>query len=440
MDNLYRKIKGLIAEHLLKEEAPILIIDGARQVGKTYTIREVGKELFSNYVELNMELDYNGPRLYENVRTVEDFYFQVSGAFGQSLKEKKNTLIFIDEIQRYPHLITLLKFLKDDNKYTYIASGSLLGVTLGQTSSIPLGSIQIQEMYPMDFEEFLIANGIGEYAIETMHNRFIKKESLDENTHNRMLDLFRKFLLVGGLPEVVKSYINHKNIVEVRTLQNQIYLGYGVDASKYDLEKKLKIRRIYDMMPSYLANKKKRVVYNQIEEKTNRRHSYYLDEFDYLINARIAVEVKAISNPVFPLISSEEKNLLKLYFNDVGIFTGILYQNNINAILNDEKSINLGSVYETAVATELKAHNKKLFYYDNRKQGEVDFIIDDYDELSVFPIGVKSGKDYTVHSALNNLTKNDDYKIKKACVLSNDRNVKENEKIIYLPIYYIMFI
>lgn len=440
MNILYRKIKKTIYEHLLKEGAPILIVDGARQVGKTYIIREVGQELFTNYIELNMELDYNGPRLYENVRTVEDFYFQTSAVFGQNMKEKKNTLIFIDEIQRYPQLITLLKFLKEDNKYTFIASGSLLGVTLGQASSIPLGSIQIQQMYPLDFEEFLIANGIGEYAIEVMHNHFLKKESLDESTHNRMLDLFRKYLLVGGLPEVVKSYINNKNINEVRTLQNEIHNGYGIDASKYDSDNKLKIKRIYDMLPSYLGNKKKRIVYNQIEDKTSRRYSYYLDEFDYLIHAGITLEVKAISNPVFPLIESEEKNLLKLYFNDVGIFTGILYHNNVNAVLSDEKSINLGSVYETAVAMELKAHGKKLFYYDNRKNGEVDFIIDNYEDLSMLPIEVKSGKDYTVHSALNNLMKNDNYKANTAYVLSNERTVKENDKIVYFPIYYVMFI
>lgn len=440
MDILYRKIRKKIRDHLLNEGGPVLIVDGARQIGKTYTIRDVGKEIFTNFIELNMEMDYSGPRLYENVRTIDDFYFQTSSVFGQQMREKENTLIFIDEIQRYPHLITLLKFLKDDNKYTYVASGSLLGVTLSQTTSIPLGSIQILQMYPLDFEEFLIANGIGEYAIEGMRNHFLQRESLEENTHKRMMDMFRKYLLVGGLPEAVKSYVNHKNINEIRDIQNQIYLGYGIDASKYDIEHKLKIKRIYDLMASYLNHTKKRVVYNQIENKTNQRFQYYLEEFDYLIHAGIAVEVKAISNPVFPLIQSEEKNLLKLYYNDVGIFTGILYHNNISAVLEDDNSINLGSVYENVVATELKTHGKKLFYYDNRKNGEVDFIIDNYADLSVLPIEVKSGKDYTVHSALNKLTKNEDYPIKEALVLSNEREVKEKGKILYLPIYYVMFL
>lgn len=151
------------------------------------------------------------------------------------------------------------------------------------------------------------------------------------------------------------------------------------------------------------------------------------------------MNVQAISNPVFPLIESTGKNLLKLYLNDVGIMTGILYGNNIRAVLNDERSINLGSVYETAVASELIEHGYKLFYYDNRSKGEVDYLIDDYDSLSVVPIEVKSGKDYTVHSALNTFVSNEDYRIKKALVVSNERNVTQNGKITYIPIYYIMF-
>lgn len=139
------------------------------------------------------------------------------------------------------------------------------------------------------------------------------------------------------------------------------------------------------------------------------------------------------------MIESAGKNLLKLYLNDVGILTGILYGNNIRAILDDQPSVNLGSVYETVVANELKAHGYKLFYYDNRSKGEVDYLIDDYNSLSTVPIEVKSGKDYSIHSALNHFENNEDYHIKKAFVLSNERTVQQKEKILYIPIYYIMF-
>lgn len=392
-----------------------------------------------NFIELNMVEDSLGDRLFAEVRTVEDFYLQVSMLAGSKMKQRENTLIFIDEIQAYPHLLTLLKFLAQDGKFTFIASGSLLGVTLLQTTSIPMGSIRKVRMFPLDFEEFLYANGLNEFAIAAIQKKFENEESPDEPMHNKMMDLFRKYLLVGGLPDAVNSYLEYHNIQLVREIQSEIHDYYAADASKYDEEKKLKIRRIYDLIPSNMENKKKRVIAQSIENKKGKTFSDYSDEFDYLISAGIALNVQAISNPVFPLIESTGKNLLKLYLNDVGILTGILYGNNIRAVLDDEKSVNLGSVYESVVASELLAHDCKLFYYDNRSKGEVDFLIDDYSSLSAVPIEVKSGKDYTVHSALNAFVQNEDYHIKKAVVLSNERTVKHKGKITYLPIYYIMF-
>ena len=436
---LFRKIESLIEEHLKSDTKKILLIDGARQVGKTYIIRYVGEKLFENFIEINMVEDSLGDRLFAETKTVEDFYLQVSMLKGEKMKEKENTLIFIDEIQAYPHLLTLLKFLSQDNKFTYIASGSLLGVTLSQTTSIPMGSIRKVRMYPLDFEEFLYANGLNELALSSMRKKFEHLESLDEPMHNKMMDLFRKYLLIGGLPEAVNAYLETKNIKAVREIQTETHSYYAADAAKYDEKNKLKIRRIYDLLPSNMENKKKRVVAKSIEDKKGKTFNDYVDEFEYLISAGIALNVQAISNPVFPLIESTGKNLLKLYLNDVGILTNILYGNNIRAVLDDEKSINLGSVYETVVASELTAHGFKLFYYDNRNKGEVDYLIDDYDSLCTVPIEVKSGKDYTVHSALNTFVKNEDYHIKKAFVMSNERTVKQNGKITYIPIYYIMF-
>ena len=436
---LYRKIEAVIEAHLKSNSKKILLVDGARQVGKTYIIRHVGQKLFENYIELNMVEDSLGDRLFANTKTVENFYLQVSMLEGSKMKEKGNTLIFIDEIQAYPHLLTLLKFLSQDDNFTYIASGSLLGITLAQTTSIPMGSIRKVRMFPLDFEEFLYANGMNELVISSMRKKFERLEALDESMHNKMMDFFRKFLLVGGLPDAVNSFLAEKNIQSVREIQNEIHDYYAADASKYDEEKKLKIRRIYDLIPSNMENKKKRVVAQSIENKKGKTFNDYSDEFEYLISAGIALNVQAISTPVFPLIESTGKNLLKLYLNDVGVLTGILYGNNIRAVLDDERSINLGSVYETVVASELIAHGHKLFYYDNRSKGEVDYLIDDYDSLSAVPIEVKSGKDYTVHSALNTFVQNEDYHIKKAFAVSNERTITQKGKIIYIPIYYIMF-
>lgn len=437
---LYRKIETQIENHLKSNSNKILLVDGARQVGKTYIIRHVGKKLFKNFIEINMIEDSLGNQLFANTKTIEDFYLQVSMLAGNKMQQKENTLIFIDEIQAYPHLLTLLKFLSQDNKFTYIASGSLLGVTLSQTTSIPIGTIHKIRMFPLDFEEFLYANGLNEITISAMNKKYTLLEALDEPMHEKMLDLFRKYLLVGGLPEAVNAYLKTKNIQAIRDIQNEIHNYYAIDASKYDTDNKLKIRRIYDLIPSNMENKKKRIVAQDIEKKRGKTFSDYQDEFEYLISAGIALNVQAISNPFFPLIESSGKNLLKLYLNDVGILTSILYGNNIRAVLDDEASINLGSVYETVVASELIAHGYNLFYYDNRNKGEVDYLIDDYNSLSVVPVEVKSGKNYTVHSALNSFVNNEDYHIKKAIVFSNAREIIQKDKITYLPIYFIMFL
>ena len=440
---LYRKIQEKIINYLKSNSNKIMIIDGARQIGKSFIIRYVCNELFKdkypNYIEINFVEDSLGPRNFAEAKNKDDFYFKLSMLAGEKMQDKNNTIVFIDEIQEYPWFLTMLKFLKQDDRFTYICSGSLLGVTLLKTPSIPIGSIDVVHMYPLDFEEFLLANGFNNFVISAMKDKFKKLESLDESTHRKVLDLFKKYLLVGGLPDAVNSFLEKTNIVQVREIQTIIHDFYGDDASKYDKEHKLKIKRIYDLIPSTLENKKKRIVVQDIENKKGKRFSNYQDEFDYLINSGITLEVKALSNPVFPLIESSGKNLLKLYLNDVGILTNILYKNNINAILNDEKSINLGTVYESVVASELKAHGYNLFYYDNKANGEVDFLIDDYDNLTVLPLEIKSGKNYTIHSAINKFLSNKDYNVQKGYVLSNERIIFQKENIIYLPIYYIMF-
>lgn len=438
---LYRKIASHIEAFLTSNSDSMLLIDGARQVGKTYIIRIVGKKLFRNFVEINMEADKLGRRLFAEVRTTDDFYFALGVFAGGKLKDKTNTLVFIDEIQAYDYLLTLVKFLVSEGRYTYIASGSQLGVTLKNTQSVPVGSISIEHMYPMDFEEFLIANDVGSVALESMRNLFRNNQPLPEQLHLNMLDHFRKYLLVGGLPRAVESFLENRNVVKFRKIQKDVHDMYAVDASKYEEEhgRRLMVRRIFEMIPSNLENRKKRVVAKDIENKEWKRYDDYADEFEYLISAGVALEVRAVSKPSYPLSANIGKNLLKLYLNDVGILSGIYFKNNIHAIMSDEAGINLGAVYETVVAQELNAHGYRLTYYDNKKHGEVDYLIDDPDSLSNIPIEVKSGKDYRVHSALDNMLSTAEYNIKKAYVLSNERNVFTSKGITYMPVYYVMF-
>ncbi len=439
---LYRKIEKEIEDHLKSGSDKILVIEGARQIGKSYIIREVGKRLFENYIELNFVQDDSGDKLYKNIRTKDDFYLTLSMQHGERLGNYDNTLIFLDEIQQYPQYLTWLKFLREDHRFHFVASGSLLGITLKETASIPIGSAIIKQMMQLDFEEFAIANGMGHDVIDVFHKKYQDKESLTEQQHNYMLSLFQRYLLVGGMPDAVNEYLDSHNIVKVREIQDSIHSFYADDASKYerDNNRKLLIRHIYEMVPSQMENKKKRIVVKDIQNKENDRFSRYNEEFEYLIYSGITVSVHAISNPHYPLTESVQKNLLKLYLNDVGMLTSQLYHYNIRPVMEDVRSINLGSVYESVVAQELKAHGQQSFYYDNRKNGEVDFLIDDYDSLSILPIEVKSGKDYTVHSALDNLMKVPDYHIKRGIVLSNEREVWEKDGVVYMPVYFVMFI
>ena len=438
---LYRKITSYIEDYLKSDTDKILILEGARQIGKSFSIREAGTRLYPNYVEINFVEDDEGEQLFKNIHKKEDFYLTLSMVAGDRLSGREDTLVFLDEIQHYPQYLTMLKFLREDGRYRYIASGSLLGITLQDTTSIPVGSILRKEMFQLDFEEFLIANGFGTEAISMLRSAYLNHQSLTVEQHIHVMDLFRRYLLVGGMPDAVNTYLDTHNIVRVREVQDGIRSLYADDASKYEKEhsKKLLIRRIYEMIPSQMENKKKRIVAQEIRGKEGDRFVQYREEFEYLVSSGIALTVHAISNPHFPLSESLQKNLLKLYLNDVGLLTGLLYHNNIRPILDDICSINLGSVYESVIAQELRAHGHKLFYYDNRKQGEVDYLIDDHTLMTAYPIEVKSGKDYTVHSALNNLLKNPDYNILAGTVISNEREVYQKGKVLYMPVYFVMF-
>lgn len=427
-------------EHFLKEEPnKILLVNGARQIGKSYLIRYVGQKLFPHFVEINLKEDKEGDQVFADVHSTNDLYMRLSNYYSNPLGDKTDTLVFLDEIQSYPHLMTMLKFLNQESRYRFIASGSQLGVALSETPSVPLGSVMIEQMYPLDFEEFLWATGIGKEWIENIRESFLQEKPLDESTHNILLKRFQYYLLVGGLPEAINNYLVDRNMVRVRQTHRDIHNLYRIDASQYDEEHKLKIRKIYDFIPSNLENKKKRIVYKNIEGKQGKTFSDYADEFEYLTNSGVALEVSAISNPRFPLAESEQKKLVKLYLNDVGLLTNLLYALNVNAILQDIKSINLGTVYESVVAQELAAHGFKLHYYDNKKKGEVDFLIDNHDYLTVLPIEIKSGKDYTEHSALTKFLEMPEYGIERAIVFSNEREIFKKKGVTYLPIYYCMF-
>lgn len=435
-----RKIESELYKYYeAKNNAKILIVYGARQIGKSYIIRETAKASFKNYAEIDLKDDFETEKRFANIKTTKDFYLLVGSMFA-GLNNSEDTIIFLDEIQYYPHLMTMLKPLHKENKYRYIVSGSLLGITL-RHSFIPMGSITEKRMFPMDFEEFLWANNYGKDVISYLKDCFSSLKSINESIHQITLRLFQDYLLSGGLPDAVIQYVNNRNVSEMRRVHSEIYGFYNDDCSKYDKEHKLKIKRIYNLLSSNMANKVKRIQFKKIEDKDDSNLEKYEDEFDYLFDSGISLPSRAVSNPIFPLTESRSKNLLKAYYNDVGILTNILYRNNIDAVLNKDKGINLGSVYETAAAMELIAHGHELYYFDSKKVGEVDFLINDYDNLSILPIEIKSGKDQTNFRAIPKLVDpNGNYKIPLGFVFGNKNIVKKENNLITLPIYLIMFL
>lgn len=434
----YRKIEERINRYYADKNAKILVIDGARQIGKSFIIRETGKKFFKHFVEINLKDDSEGDKLFESVRTTEDFYLQVSALYGNNLGDVSDTMIFLDEIQVYPHLLTMLKPLKADARYRYICSGSLLGITL-QHTFIPMGSIDEVKMFPMDFEEFLLANNVGKDVISYLRKCFVDQTPPSEGIHKTILGLFKRYLLSGGLPDSVKAFVEAKNVYTMRENQALTYKYYSDDAAKYDKEHSLKIRRIYDYLPSYMENKVKRIQFKKIEDAPKASMGRYQDEFDYLLSSGCVLGAKAISNPVFPLCESASKNLIKLYYNDVGLLTNLLYKNNIDAVLNKDSGVNLGSVYETACAMELSAHGHDLYYFDSKKVGEVDFLINDYENTSILPIEIKSGNDQNNFRAIPKLVK-EPYNLQKGYIFGNENGISSKSNLVTFPIYMIMFL
>ena len=261
-----RKVEAILNDYYKNIEDKIIIIDGARQIGKSFIIRQTATSYFSNYIEIDLKSDYEGEQLFKDIKTTKSFYLLVGSLYGNKLNSLDDTIIFLDEIQYYPQLITLLKDLKKESRYRYIASGSLLGVTLKHIF-IPMGSINEVKMYPMDFEEFLWANNVNKDTIDYLRDCFKKRIMVEDSIHKLILSLFKDYLICGGLPDAIKEYVLNRNVYRTREVHSQTFTYYKDDCAKYDTEHKLKITKVYDLLISNMANKVKRVMFKKIENK-----------------------------------------------------------------------------------------------------------------------------------------------------------------------------
>ena len=417
-----------------RQEDKALLITGARQVGKTFIIREFGKQAYQSFIEINFLEDKTAASLFENARDSRDLLLRLSAIADKPLIPGQ-TLIFFDEVQECPEIVTAIKFLVEEGSYRYILSGSLLGVDLKDIRSVPVGYMDIVQMYPLDFEEFALANRVSPNVIDALREAFEEKRPVDAVVHERMMALFRLYLVVGGMPAAVMKYLETNNLRDVIGEQQAIIALYKKDIARYDPEEKLYLEDIFDLIPSELNCKNKRFILKNLND--NFKFSRYSNSFLWLKDAGVALPTFCVAEPTVPLRLSKSSNLFKLFLSDVGLLAS-MYMDHIQVkILNGEKSINFGAVYENAAAQELKAHGFDLYYFNSKKQGELDFLIERNGH--VLPIEIKSGKDYTKHAALSNVLANEDYDIPEAYVFQND-NVSQTGKITYYPIYMLMFV
>jgi len=435
---LQRKNEAIIRDFLLNDEKRALLVTGARQTGKTFSIRRVAKEIFDHVVEVNFIESPEAKAIFSNPRDAQEILLRLSAFAGEPMVSGR-TLIFFDEVQECKDIVTAIKFLVDEGSYRYVMSGSLLGIELKDIRSIPVGYMSVLEMYPLDFEEFAEAVGVGRDVISHLQECFQQVKPVDDFVHRRMLELMHHYLLVGGMPAVVQTYIDTNNVRNIVATQQDIINAYKLDISKYAEGKKLQIDEIYELIPSELNAKNKRFVLKELNEKA--RFQRYENDFLWLKDAGVAIPVHNVEEPKLPLLLGKQRNLLKLFLSDVGLLAA-MYGNQIQMrLFSGDININYGAIYENFVAQELCAHglatNHSLYYFNSKKQGELDFVVE-Y-ENHVLPIEVKSGKNYARHNALSNVLSNVEYDISRAFVLCQD-NVGTKGKITYLPIYMAMFI
>lgn len=426
---MYRK-DSIIIEEWLKRSDKALLVTGARQIGKTWLIREeIAKSGYRKF-EVNF-IDQPDLVDYLNVKmSANEFLVKLKMIMPEDCKPQE-TVVFFDKIQKCPEIVTKIKFLVEEGSFKYVMSGSLLGVELKGITSVPVGYLTVLRMYPMDFEEFMIANNVSKTTLEMLKAKFETCQPVDEFIHQKLLSLFFIYLIVGGMPDAVKIYIATKDIREVDKVQRDIVALYKEDFSQYESEdKKLKLISIYDIIPAELNKQNKKFVFTMLNKEL--KFDRYENSFLWLKDAGVALPVYNVEAPVIPLKASKSSNVFRLFSNDTGLLTSAYPAETKLELINKNSEVNNGAHFENAVAQQLTANGLEPYFCKKKNIGELDVLV----ELDgkVVPIEVKSGKAYKAHKSLDNFMKISDYHIEKAYVLSV-ANMEQEGSVVYLPIY-----
>ena len=431
---LKRKVEKDIV-HWIENSDRALLVYGVRQAGKTFIIRKCLSEAGCDYIEFNLIRQPEIVDILKGATDVDNLILKLSLYSDKKIVAGK-TFFFFDEIQKYKEIVTKIKFLVDDKRYRYILSGSLLGVEIVNLKSAPVGYLKTINMYPLDFEEFLQVFNVDDHILDILKNAFESKTPVDEVIHHKIMEMFNLYMIIGGMPAAVDIYQNSGNIDDVMDEHRSIIEQYKLDFTQYEEEnRKLIITRIFELIPAELNEKNKRFKIGDV--KDGLRYDRVEDSFTWLWKAGVALGVFNTTEPTVPLMLNEKSTLFKMFLSDVGLLTTIYGKSCKLKIVNGDKDINKGAVYENVVAQELHAHGYFLYYYNSKKMGELDFVIEHNGQI--LPIEVKSGKDYEKHSALDNVMAVKEYDIGEAYIFTND-NVKTDGKVTYLPIYMSMFL
>lgn len=429
---LTRTVDRILIDHF-KISKTALLIEGARQIGKTFSIRQFGKK-FKTYIEINFIEQPDAISLFKDLSNTKDLLARLS-LFTKQKLIKRDTLIFFDEVQICPEVITYIKFLVDEGSYNYILSGSLLGIEINDLRSVPVGYLTIKRMFPLTFREFALNLGLNSSILENLETSFKEKKPVDDFIHKKMMELFRVYLVVGGMPAAVNRYIETNNLNEVIDIQNQIVNLYKKDITQYDKNNKLAIAQIFELIAPQLNSQNKRFIIKDI--KSGVKFDRYENSFLWLKDAGVALPVYNVETPKIPLKLSKSRSLFKLFMSDVGLLASEYSQGIQLKIISGDDKLNYGAIFENYIAQELTACEHDLYYYNNKKRGELDFLIE-YDG-EVLPIEVKSGKDYKVHRALSNIMDCGEFNLNRALIFNNS-NLKVEGKLTYAPIYMAMFL
>lgn len=430
---LERKIYNSLIEWKKNPDKMCLVVKGARQVGKTYIIEKFARENYKNYIYMNFDENPGYKAIFDGDLNVENLIKQISLRVPRAKIVPYKTLIFLDEIQNCPNARTALKFLAIDRRFDVIASCSLLGINYKEVESFPVGYTEQLEMYSLDFEEFLWANGINKQSILDVKQYFDNKEVVPTSIHERMLELFKEYIVVGGMPRVVNNFVQNHNFANVLKMQRGIISDYEDDIAKYaEGNEKAKARACFLSIPKHLSKDYKKFRYSLVTPSGSSRK--YAGSLMWLYDAGIINFCYNLEIPQLPLEGNSKSDVFKVYMRDTGLLLAMLDDGSQEDIIDGNLGIYKGAIYENIIADIFAKKGKKLYYFEYNSTLEVDFIT--RYEKEAMAIEVKSSQNSKSKSLE---TAMDKYKIKKGIKLAPS-NYGKKGNIDIIPIYMAIFL